>query len=61
MTKQEVLAMISQLPEEATADDIMYALYVKTSLDEGLRDIEEGRTLSLEEARIELSQWRRDA
>lgn len=61
MTKQEVLAMISELPEEATAEDIMYALYVRTSLDEGLRDIEEGRTLSLEEARNELFQWRRGA
>ncbi len=36
----------------------MYALYVRSSLDEGLLDIEEGQTLSLEEARTELLQWR---
>lgn len=35
--------MISEIPEDATAEDILYALYVRTSLDEGLRDIVEGR------------------
>ncbi len=61
MTKREVLAMISELPEEATAEDILYALYVRTSIEEGLRDVDEGRTLSLEEARTELRRWRHDA
>lgn len=47
--KQIVHDIADHLPEQATFDDAMYALYVRQKLEEGLRDIEEGRTYTQEE------------
>jgi len=45
-TKDEALQLISRLPEEVTWEDIMYRLYVKRKIEEGIRAAEEGRTVS---------------
>lgn len=45
-TKQEAMELISRLPEEVTWEDIMYRLYVKRKIEEGIRAAEEGRTVS---------------
>ncbi len=45
-TKDEALQLISKLPEEVTWEDIMYRLYVKRKIEEGIRAAEEGRTVS---------------
>lgn len=45
-TKQEAMELISRLPEEVTWEDIMYRLYVKRKIEEGIRAGEEGRTVS---------------
>ena len=45
-TKEEALQLISRLPEEVTWEDIMYRLYVKRKIEEGIRAAEEGRTVS---------------
>lgn len=37
------------LPEQVTFDDAMYALYVRQKLEEGLSDLDEGRTYTQEE------------
>ncbi len=47
--KQIVHDIADQLPEQATFDDVMYALYVRQKLEEGLRDLDEGRTYTQEE------------
>ncbi len=47
--KQIVHDIAEHLPEQATFDDAMYALYVRQKLEEGLRDIDEGRTYTQEE------------
>jgi predicted transcriptional regulator len=47
--KQIVRDIADHLPEQATFDDAMYALYVRQKLDEGLRDLDEGRTYTQEE------------
>ena len=45
-TKEEAIQLISRLPEEVTWEDIMYRLYVKRKIDEGIKAAEEGRTVS---------------
>jgi predicted transcriptional regulator len=40
--------------EQATWDDILYELYVKQKIEEGLADIAAGRTISHEELKAEL-------
>lgn len=47
--KQIVHDIAEELPEEASFDDAMYALYVRQKLEEGLRDLDEGRTFTQEE------------
>ena len=47
--KQIVHDIAEHLPEQATFDDAMHALYVRQKLEEGLRDLEEGRTYTQEE------------
>lgn len=47
--KQIVHDIADHLPEQATFDDVMYAIYVRQKLEEGLRDLDEGRTYTQEE------------
>jgi predicted transcriptional regulator len=52
--KDAARQIIEHLPEQATWDDIMYELYVKQKIEEGLADIEAGRTVSHEDVKAEL-------
>lgn len=36
------------MPESYNIDDVMYELYVKKKVDEGLKDIEENNVISFE-------------
>ncbi len=52
--KEAARQLIDHPPEQATWDDIMYELYVKQKIEEGLADIEAGRTVPHEEVKAEL-------
>lgn len=52
--KQIVHDIADHLPEQATWDDVMYTMYVRQKIEEGLKDAEEGRTLSHEDAMKQL-------
>jgi predicted transcriptional regulator len=52
--KDAARKILERLPEQATWDDIMYELYVKQKIEEGLADIEAGRTVSHEQIKAEL-------
>lgn len=52
--KQSAKELLELLPEEATWDDITYGLYVRQKIEEGLADMEAGRTFSLEEVKRRL-------
>lgn len=52
--KQIVCDTVNHLPEQATFDDAIYALYVRQKLEEGLRDLNEGRTYTQEEVELRL-------
>lgn len=47
--KQIVHDIADHLPEQATFDDVMYAIYVRQKLEEGLRDLDECRAYTQEE------------
>jgi predicted transcriptional regulator len=50
-TKEEAIQLISKLPEEVTWEDIMYRLYVKKKIEEGIKAVEDGRIVSHEEVK----------
>ena len=52
--KDAAKQIIDHLPEQATWDDIMYELYVKQKIEEGLADIETGNTVPHEQVKAEL-------
>ncbi len=52
--KDAARQIIEQLPDKATWDDIMYELYVKQKIEEGLKAADEGRTVTHEEAKRRL-------
>jgi len=55
--KQEVIEMISKLPEEVDYNEIMSEIYFRQKVDKSLKQIEEGKVISHEEAKKRLSKW----
>lgn len=55
--KQAAQQLLERLDEDATYEDIMYEIYVLQKIERGLRDAEEGRTASHEEAKQKLNRW----
>jgi predicted transcriptional regulator len=55
--KKTTLELVERLNEDVTYDDIMYELYAIQKIERGLRDAEEGRTVSHDEVKDRLSQW----
>jgi len=47
--KKEVEHLLKDLPEDANWDDLMYKIYVRQSIEQGLKDSEKGRVISHEE------------
>jgi predicted transcriptional regulator len=57
LTKERMLKAIEGLPEDATVEDAMERLYLLYKIEQGLADIEAGRTITQEEARQRLARW----
>jgi predicted transcriptional regulator len=55
--KQMAQKVISSLPEESTYDDIQYHLYVLQCVEEGERDVEDGKVLTHDEVEQRLAKW----
>jgi predicted transcriptional regulator len=49
--KEAAKQLIDVLPDQATWDDIMYELYVKQKIEEGLQDVDAGRVISHEDVK----------
>jgi predicted transcriptional regulator len=48
--KQEAHRLVDQLPANASWDDLMYEVYVRQAIEDGLADGEAGRVVTREEA-----------
>jgi predicted transcriptional regulator len=55
--KQNVEQMIRNLPDDSTAEDIQYQIYVLDKIQKGQQDIRDGKGISHEEAKARLSKW----
>ena len=51
--------VFGRMPDEASMDEIMYAVYVNTKLRRGQKEIDEGKWVSHEEAMQRLRKWLR--
>lgn len=57
ITKQQVLEIVEDLPEEVDVDEVIYRLYLRQKLEIAEEDIREGRTVPHEEVVKETSKW----
>jgi len=56
-TKEAAIQVISELPDEASIEDIMHELYVQMKVEVGLKQVEEGQTIEHGEAKRRLAKW----
>lgn len=57
IVKQEAIDLIQALPDTCSFSDIMAELYFKLKVSRGLRDVEEGNTISHEEVKERMKKW----
>ena len=55
--KEDVRKMLTQIPEDASLEDIQYHIYVMEKVQRGLKAAEEGRLLSNEDVERRLARW----
>ncbi len=56
-TKERAKQVIDSLPEDASIDQIMHALYVNAKFSHGEHEIRDGKGVSQEEAKKRLGKW----
>ena len=55
--KREALALIQQLPDNSSLEDIQYHLYIREKVEHGLRDFKSKQTLSQKEVERRMKKW----
>ena len=58
MIKELAIEVINTLPDSATIEDIIEALFLSVKIKNGLKDIEEGNIISHEDMRKEIESWK---
>lgn len=56
-TKEEVIRLIKDLPENATLEDIMRELYVRSKIEKGIQELDAGKAVSHDEVKEKLGKW----
>jgi predicted transcriptional regulator len=55
--KENIIEMIKALPNDVSMEDIIEAIYVRQKIQKGLKDSDEGRLFTHEEAKERLVKW----
>ena len=55
--KQQVMALLKDLPDNSTLEEIQYCLYVQQKIQRGMADIETGRSSNQEEVEKRMEKW----
>ncbi|MEI6815494.1 MAG: hypothetical protein WCL14_02700 [Bacteroidota bacterium] len=57
MTKEEVLKVVNELPNEFEVNELLDKLIFMAKVERGLKDAKEGRTKTLDEAKEISKSW----
>lgn len=57
MIKELVMEVTNSLPDNATFDDIIEAIYTRLKIEKGFKDVQNNDFLSTEELLKEIEQW----
>lgn len=55
--KEDAIALIQALPDDCSLEDIQYHLYVRSKVERGLQDVQQGRVLTQEETEKRVEEW----
>lgn len=55
--KDEVIKLIQNLPDTVTVEDILYRLYARAKIEEGLNELDAGKGISHSEAMEKIKSW----
>jgi hypothetical protein len=55
--KKDVINIITNLPDDADMEEIMYRLYVLENIRRGQEDAEKGKTMTLEQVLRDIQTW----
>ncbi|MFC5471609.1 hypothetical protein ACFPPD_23315 [Cohnella suwonensis] len=55
--KDEVIRLIQDLPDNVTVEDILYKLYVRARIEEGLTELDAGKGITHSEAMERINKW----
>jgi len=55
--KEEVIRMIQDMPKDISVEDIMAELYFRYQVDEGLKQLDEGKGIPHEEVEKRMKKW----
>jgi predicted transcriptional regulator len=55
--KDEVIKLIQDLPDNVTVEDILYKLYVRARIDEGISELDAGKGINHSEAMERINKW----
>jgi hypothetical protein len=56
-TKEAILETIRKLPDNVTIEDVMAEFYFRQKVDEGLKELDEGKGIPHDQARERLQKW----
>ena len=57
LTKEKVKKTIDRLPDNFTVDQLVEELVVLNKIEEGLKDVEDGRIFTTDQVKQELKTW----
>lgn len=58
-TKEKTIEFIKTLPDNVSMEEIMYHLYIKETVDERMKEIENGKVIPLKDsvAQEQIEEW----
>jgi DNA gyrase/topoisomerase IV subunit B len=56
-TKEEILKMINNMPEDTSIDDVMEKLYVKVKIEKAIKELDEGKGIPRDQVKEKFKKW----
>ena len=55
--KEKIHQILKNLPPEADCDDIMEAIFIRQKIDKGIKQLNNGESISHEEMKARMAKW----
>lgn len=56
-TKQEIIDMIRNMPDNTTVDDVMERLYIRAKIESAIKQIDEGKGIPHNQVKEKFKKW----